>query len=63
MSAPGNDNGALSGQMDQPSGLWACAEGRWTWRMTTDGGGGRRQTAVADQDGGQGRRWPTTNSH
>jgi len=42
MSAPGNDDGALSGQTDQLSGLRACAQGRWTWQMA----------AADDQDGG-----------
>ena len=53
MSALGNDDGALSGQMDQPSGLRAGAQGRWTWRMMMDGGGrrpGRWTRTVASND-------------
>ena len=29
-SVPANNDGTLSGQTDQPSGLRACAQGRWT---------------------------------
>jgi len=42
--------GALSGQTGHPSGLRACAQRRWAWRMT----------AADDQDGGRGWRRTTT---
>jgi len=41
--------GALSGQTDQPSGLQACAQCHWAWRMTTEGRPGWRiRTAAAE---------------
>jgi len=35
----GKDRRRAGGQMGQPSGLRACAQGRWAWRMMTDSGG------------------------